>query len=355
MPTTTGSEVGLLRLVAQGLAGERAAAPLDAVRRLVAAQGQDQPGALTSVALRTAARSRAEVTGALDRGEVVRSWPMRGTLHLTAAEDLPWMLDLLGERALAGVAKRRAALGLGDDDVARACAAVAAALSGGRRLTRAELLAAIEAGGVAVTGQRGYHLLWFAAQTGHSCLGPTADGEQLFVSLAEWVPAPRRLDREEALAELAARFFAGHGPATVHDLARWSGLTVRDARAGLAAARPQLGSLTVEGTAHFLDPTVPDRLAACREEARGTFLLPGFDEFVLGYGDRSAVLDPAFATRIVPGGNGMFLPTVVVDGRVVGTWRFEGRGARRAAAGTAFRAEDGPLVADVPELAAALP
>jgi hypothetical protein len=355
VPTTTGSEVGLLRLVAQGLAGERAATPVAAVRRLTAAQGQDHPGSLISVALRTAARSRAEVTGALDRGEVVRSWPMRGTLHLTAAEDLPWMLDLLGERALAGVAKRRAALGLGDDDVARACAAVAAALSGGRRLTRAELLAAIEAGGVAVTGQRGYHLLWFAAQTGHSCLGPTADGEQLFVSLAEWVPAPRRLDREEALAELAARFFAGHGPATVHDLARWSGLTVRDARAGLAAARPQLGSLTVEGTAHFLDPTVPDRLAACREEARGTFLLPGFDEFVLGYGDRSAVLDPAFATRIVPGGNGMFLPTVVVDGRVVGTWRFEGRGARRAAAGTAFRAEDGPLVADVPELAAALP
>ncbi|MGY2127335.1 winged helix DNA-binding domain-containing protein [Blastococcus sp. SYSU DS0617] len=351
----TRHEVGLLRLVAQGLAGPQAAGPAEAVRRLTAAQGQDLPGAVTSVALRTTGRSREAVTAALDRGEIVRSWPMRGTLHLTAAEDLPWLLDLLGERALAGVAKRRAHLELTDADVARACDAVVAALSGGRRLSRAELLAAIEAGGVAVTGQRGYHLLWFAAQSGHTCLGPTADGEQLFVLLDEWVPAPRRLDRDEALAELAARFFTGHGPATVHDLARWSGLPVRDARAGLAAARPALESLTVEGTEHFLDPAAPELLAGCREEARATFLLPGFDEFVLGYGDRSAVLDPAFATQIVPGGNGMFRSTVVVEGRIVGTWRYEGHGARRAAVGTAFRPEDAALVAGVPELAAALP
>ncbi|WP_040337118.1 winged helix DNA-binding domain-containing protein [Candidatus Blastococcus massiliensis] len=352
---TTGSEVGLLRLVAQRLAGARAATPLEAVRRLTAVQGQDYPGTLTSVALRTSSRSREEVIAALDGGEVVRSWPMRGTLHLTAAEDLPWMLDLLGVRALAGVAKRRAALELTELDTARACEAAVSALSGGRRLSRAGLLAAIEGGGVAVTGQRGYHLLWFAAQTGHICLGPTADGEQQFVLLSEWVPRPRRLEREEALGELAARFLAGHGPATVHDLARWSGLPVRDARAGLATARPRLESLTVEGTEHFLDPAVPELLTICRTEARGTFLLPGFDEFVLGYGDRAAVLDPAFADHIVPGKNGVFRSTVVVDGRIVGTWRYEGRGARRAAVGTPFRPEDAALLADVPELAAALP
>ena len=347
--------MGLLRLISQGLAGPRAAGPAEAVRRLTAAQGQDFPGAVTSVALRTAGRSREAVTAALDRGEIVRSWPMRGTLHLTAAEDLPWLLDLLGERALAGAAKRRAGLGLTEADAYRAREAVVAALSGGRRRSRAELLAAIEQAGVPVTGQRGYHLLWFAAQTGAGCLGPTADGEQLFVLLADWVPTPRRLEREEALGELAARFFAGHGPATVHDLARWAGLPVRDARAGLATAREQLESMTVEGTEHFLDPGTPELLAAAREEARGTVLLPGFDEFVLGYGDRSAVLDPAFAPRIVPGSNGMFLSTVVVDGRIVGTWRYEGRGARRAAVGTAFDPADAHLVAGVPELAAALP
>jgi Winged helix DNA-binding domain len=352
---TTTSEVGLLRLAAQLLAGDRAASPLEAVRRLLAAQGQDYPGALTSVALRTTARSRAAVLAALDGGEIVRSWPMRGTLHLTAAEDLPWMLDLLGERAMAGVAKRRANLGLTDADVARSNEAVVAALSGGRRLGRAELLAAIEAGGVAVAGQRGYHLLWYAAQCGHSCLGPTADGDQQFVLLSEWVPGARRMEREEALGELAARFFAGHGPATVHDLARWSGLTVRDARAGLATAREQLESTTVEGTEHFLDPATPGRLAACREEARGTFLLPGFDEFVLGYGDRSAVVDPGHFQQIVPGNNGMFRPTVVHQGRIVGTWGWSGRGAGRTVAATPLTTWPDGVEARIPELAAALP
>ena len=354
-PVTTGSEVGLLRLVAQRVAGPRAATPAEAVRRLTAVQGQDHPGSVLSVALRTAGRSRAEVFAAMDRGEIVRSWPMRGTLHLTLAEDLPWMLDLLGQRALAGVAKRRALLELTEEDVARACEVAVAALSGGRRLSRAGLLAAFDAGGVPVTGQRGYHLIWFAAQTGHICLGPTEDGEQQFVLLDEWVPGPRRPEREEALGELAARFFAGHGPGTVQDLARWSGLTVRDCRAGLAPAREHLDSTTVEGVEHFLDPATPELLAACREEARGTVLLPGFDEFVLGYGDRSAVLDPAYADRIAPGANGIFQPTVVVAGRVVGTWHYAGRGARRAAVGTAFDPADADLVTGVPELAAALP
>lgn len=355
VPVTTAREVGLLRLVAQGLAGPRAATPAEAVRRLLAVQGQDLPGALTSVALRTAAPDRTAVLAALDRGEVVRSWPMRGTLHLTAAEDLPWMFDLLGSRALAGAAKRRQHLGITDDEAARACDAAEAALAGGRRMTRAELLAAIEAAGVPTTGQRGYHLLWFAAQTGRTCLGPTVDGDQLWVRLDEWVPAPRRLEADEALGELARRFFAAHGPATVQDLARWSGLAVREARAAAAIARPELGALVVDGTEHLLDPATPERLAACRAEAAGTVLLPGFDEFVLGYGDRSAVLDPEFADRIVPGRNGVFRPTVVAGGRIVGTWGWQGSGRKRAAVGTAFRDEDAAAVAAVPELAAALP
>jgi hypothetical protein len=265
------------------------------------------------------------------------------------------MLDLMGGRALAGAAKRRQHLGISDDEADRACAAAVAALAGGRRLSRAELLAAIEQAGISVTGQRGYHLLWFAAQTGHTCLGPTADGDQLFVLLDEWVPAPRRLERDEALGELAQRFFTAHGPATVQDLARWSGLPVRDVRAGLAIARPQLAAMTVDGTEHLLDPLTPERLAACRAEAGGTLLLPGFDEFVLGYGDRSAVLESEFAERIVPGRNGMFLSTVVAGGRIVGTWRWQGSGRKRAAVGTPFRDDDAAAVAAVPELAAALP
>jgi hypothetical protein len=279
---------------------------------------------------------------------------MRGTLHLVAAEDLHWLLELLGPRILAGAARRRAQLDLTEDDVEKARAVVVSALTGGRALRREALIAVMADGGIATTGQRGYHLLWFLAQSGTLCLGPTGGGEQLFVLLDEWVRSPRRLGREEALGELARRYFASHGPATVKDLVRWAGSTVRDVRAGLALARPHLACIEVDGVEHFLDPATPDRLAACRAEARGVFLLPGFDEFVLGYGDRGAVLDAEFADRIVPGGNGMFRPTVVSDGRIVGTWRYTGSGARRTVTAEPFTDFPDDVLSAMPQLGAAL-
>jgi hypothetical protein len=211
-------------------------------------------------------------------------------------------------------------------------------------------------GGVPTTGQRGYHLLAFLAHTGTLCLGPTdGAGEQLFVLLDEWIPRPRRLSGDEAWAELALRYFTGHGPATERDLARWAGIPLRDVRTGLAVVREGLASIDVDGVEHLMAPDTPDRLAAAREEADGLFLLPGFDEFVLGYGDRRAVLDPEFFERIVPGGNGMFRPTVVHRGRIVGTWGWTGRGAKRTATATPFTVFPDEVTAAFDEIAAALP
>src|SRR5215210_4026103 len=265
---TTLADIGPLRLAAQRLVGDRESTPRDAVRRLLAVQAQDLPGALTSVALRTVARSRAEVVAALDSGEVVRSWPMRGTLHLVAADDLPWMLDVLGSRTLGGVAKRWAGLELDEVQAERARECVLAALEQRDRAGRAELLEAIAAGGVATTGQRGYHLLWYLSQTGTLCMGPTdGDGDQLYVLLDRWIAEPRRLGPDEAHSELALRFFTGHGPATVPDLVRWSGSTAGRIRAGLAEVRDRLESVSVDGTEYLMDPSTPERLAAARREA----------------------------------------------------------------------------------------
>jgi hypothetical protein len=349
------AEVALLRLVAQRIAGPRLPDAAAVVRRLTAVQAQDYPGALTSVALRVEGGTRAAVEAALDAGDVVRSWPMRGTLHLVGADDLGWLLELCGPRALAGAAKRRERLELTEADIDRARDVAVEALTGGGRLSRAALLEILDKGGVAPTGQRGYHLLWYLAQTGTLVLGPTENGEQLFVLTDEWVRAPRRLDRDEALAELALRFFRGHGPATVADLARWAGLGLTDVRRGVAAVRDRLTALDVGGTEQLLDPATPDLLDAVRAEAAGAFLLPGFDEFVLGYGDRSAVLDPAFFERIVPGGNGMFRPTVVHGGRIVGTWGRVGSGAKRRVVAEPFTAFDAALTAAIEEQAARLP
>jgi Winged helix DNA-binding domain len=314
-------DLTLLRLIAQRVAGPGLPTPRDVVDRLTAVQAQDHPGALTSVALRTRSRRRAAVEAALAEGRIVRSWPMRGTLHLVVAEDLRWLLDLTAVRVRPTLAARHRQLGIDTDDLHRARDVAETALAGGRELSRAGLLECWSEAGLDVTGQRGYHFIVQLAHDGVLCLGPIRDGDQRFVLLSEWVPAPRVLERDEALGELARRFFHGHGPATLKDLVRWTKLTSTDAKAGIAVAAADLEELEVDGVRHWMDPATPARLARHRAAARGVFLLPGFDEYMLGYGDRTAALPAEFADRIVPGGNGMFLSTVVVDGQVVGTWR----------------------------------
>jgi hypothetical protein len=326
---TTAKDVALLRLVAQRLAGPPPPTATDAVQHLCALQAQDLPAALAAVALRTSADDDAGIAGALERGEVVRSWPMRGTLHLVPAEDLRWMLDLTTDRLIAGAARRRRQLGIDDALLERALEIAVGALEGGRSLSRGELMVLWDEADLLGVQQRGYHLLWNLAQRGSLCLGPLVDGEQRIVLLDEWVPAPRRLEREEALGEWVLRYFRGHGPATVKDFVWWTKLTVADAKVGLAVARPHLESVEVDGREHLMDPRTPELLAEHRTQAKGVFLLPAFDEMILGYQDRSATLPPEHADRIVPGGNGMFRPTVVAGGRVVGTWRRVGNGTKR--------------------------
>ncbi len=279
-------------------------------------QGQDLPGVKWSVGVRAVDTRELDVDTAFDAGEIVRSWPLRGTLHLVCADDLPWLLALTAERSLASAAKRRAALGLSDADIERARLVAVDALPGRRTLGRAALLAAMEAGGVSTAGQRGYHILWYLAQTGTLVLGPSDGRLQAFARLDAWVPSPRRLERDEALGELAWRYFRSHGPATASDLARWSGLTIREVRRGLDVVGGRLATIAIEGTTYHLDADVLDAPGA----GAGVMLLPGFDEYILGYRDRSTVLLPEHADAIVPGANGMFKPTIVVDGGVAGTW-----------------------------------
>jgi hypothetical protein len=308
--------VARLRLAAQLLSSAPARNPADTVRRMLAMQAQDERGIKWSVGLRTSGATEADVDAAYDAGEIVRSWPLRGTLHLVAAEDLAWMLELTAERAIASAAGRRAVLGITLSEVERAREIAIQALPARAALSRSALLAAIAAGGVSTAGQRGYHLLWFLAQTGTLVLGPTDRGRQCFARLEDWVPNPRRLDREEALGELAVRYFRSHGPASVEDLARWSGLGLREVRKGIAVSGASLATVEIEGSRYIVSAEAAD----APDRPDGVRLLPGFDEYLLGYRDRSFVLAPEHSEAIVPGGNGMFKATIVVDGEVVGTW-----------------------------------
>ncbi|WP_369053406.1 winged helix DNA-binding domain-containing protein [Kineococcus terrestris] len=322
-------EVGSWRLAAQGVV-PRAAGAAQVVERLGAVQAQDLRAAVTAVVLRTGAGGARDLARALDAGEVVRSWPVRGTLHLVAARDLPHVLALCTARPLAASARRRAELGIGEGDVAAAGDVARDLLTGGRRATRAQLLAAFERAGQGTAAGRGYHLLSHLSMTGVLCQGPLSGTEPAFVLLEELVPA--RPGPEDPAAWWAARYLRGHGPAGAADFAWWAGLPLGTARRAFAAVRGEFEVVEVGGVEHLADPAVPDLVAAHRRALRGVHLLPGFDEFLLGYTDRGHVLAAEHAARVAPGGNGVFRGLVVVAGAVAGTWTRDGD----AIAATAF-------------------
>jgi hypothetical protein len=152
-------------------------------------------------------------------------------------------------------------------------------------------------------------------------MGPTHGRSQSFTLLDEWVAPSPAFDRDDALGRLALRYLRSHGPASDADLARWAGIPLRDARRGRAACAGELATIEIGGMSYHLDPeTLEGETGGPHRPQPSVLLLPGFDEYLLGYGDRSAALAPAYADRVVPGGNGMFRSSVVVDGEVVGTW-----------------------------------
>jgi hypothetical protein len=280
-----------------------------------AMQAQDLNSILWSLGVRLPGATLPEVVAATERGDVVRTWPMRGTVHLVPSADAHWMLELAGIRTLSGVAKRWEYLGLDEKTAHRAMDVLAAAVTaGGGRLTRSECMTALTEGGISVDGQRGYHLLWYVSQRGVTAIAPNRGAEQTFVLLDEWVAERNSPSREEGLAILAKRYFRSHGPTTVKDFAGWTGLTLTDCRKGVAAAG--LTPVDVDGVEMWADPDVLDA-----GPVTGWWALPGFDEYMLGYKDRSMMATREQVAKVVPGGNGIFQSTLVRDGRVMATWK----------------------------------
>ena len=314
----TNTDIVWHRLVNQRIDGQKFEKPEEVVRWLGAIQAQDYLQALWAIGLRLKSATVADIEQAILDGKFIRTWPMRGTLHFVPPEDAKWMLKLSASRVLAKDRRRLKQLGLDEEIIERCRELFYEALKGNRRLSRSEMMEVLEEAGISTENQRGYHILWYVAQSGLICLGPMQDKQQTFVLLDEWVPNSRDLSREESLAELAKRYFASHGPASVHDFAWWAGLTVTEARSGLAATMPELVVEKFDGKEYWMTSDAPGHMAY---HESGVHLLPAFDEYLIGYKDRAAVLTVEDAQRVVPGKNGIFLPTIVVGGRVVGTWK----------------------------------
>lgn len=241
---------------------------------------------------------------------------MRGTLHYTDPRNVRWLLELCASKTLSGFAKRRTMLGISDTHAERALALMQKGLRG-KTLTRAELGALLKKGGIPMQTQWVYHLACYAATRGLICFGAPDGHDDTFVLLDEWVPPTKPLTRDAQLAELARMYVRGHGPATAADLAWWSGLGKGDCTKALSSIENECETCEMPGGTrgyfYALDTTHMHRKASVR-------LLGGFDEYFLGYKDRSPVADIAHHGKLFTM-NGIFFPLVLHDGHVVGSWK----------------------------------
>jgi hypothetical protein len=312
------SDIARQRLAGQRLGGTSFEKPGEVVAWLGAVQAQDYLGALWAIGLRMRTAVEAEVERAIADRTIIRTWPMRRTLHFVAAADVRWMLRLLTPRVVAAVAPRlQQHFDLDEAAFARSRGVLARALEGGRQLARNSMYEALEAARIHTGSGRGLHILSRLAQDGFLCFGAREGRQQTFALLDEWSPpVGKTLERDEALAELASRYFKSHGPATLQDFAWWSGLKAADARAGLEMVKSRFVKETIDGRDYWLSSSAP----AVKEKMPGVHLLPAYDEYTVAYKDRSAVLDPAYAKE-VNNGYGILSPVIVAKGQVVGTWK----------------------------------
>ena len=300
------------RLAAQGLLDAPARAPEEVAHRLLAIQAQDLRAARLTVRSRSAGLTAADVDRALtqDRSLVVQ-WLNRGTLHMVRSEDLRWLQALTTPAQLTNTLKRLADDGLSAAAAERGVASVAASRAEEVPLGRSALAERIAAAGVPVAGQAAYHLMWLAGQRGVCVRGPVVGREQAYALVRDWLgeEALAPVDRDAALAELARRYLAGHGPAGPRDLARWAGIGLRDARAAFAAIGREVTAVGGDLAALAGRPASGD-LPPPR-------LLGPFDPILHGWASREDVVGPHRGIVTV---NGIFRAFALAGGRAVATW-----------------------------------
>jgi hypothetical protein len=297
------------RISAQGLSTRPGRDPVAVAERLLAIQGQDPRGARLAVRARSEGLAASDVDAALGARELIITWVNRGTLHLIRAEDYPLLQALTTPPLWTSCERRLEQTGVGDR-AERGVETVARALADEGPLTRAQLKERLDSADVPTAGQALVHVLFFASLHGVCVRGPMVGGEQAFVDARDWLGEPPEIDREAALAELARRYLVGHGPASDVDLARWAGLPLRDARAGLAAIASQL----TEIGDRLVDLRNREPVAPLPEPR----LLGAFDPLLLGWASREDVVG---RHQQLVTTNGIFRPFALVDGRAVATWR----------------------------------
>jgi hypothetical protein len=319
----------LLRIISQKLVfrasvgNDSPASVARLVRDLCGVQAQD----VSAASLAVRARCMGLVEGDLKRAlfedrSVIRTWLMRGTLHLIAVEDLDWILALMAPRFIRSGRGRRMELGLDEDTGAKGVRAISKLLRGGTPLTRREIARHLDELGIPTAGQAIIHLIRLAALQGVLCYGPDREGQETFVFLEDWIERGSPLPEEQAQVELARRYLAAYAPAAPEDFAAWSGLPLGMARAAWEKLTNEIIEVEIEGEAAWIGTAQAEGLDLLIEGTPIVNLLPNFDPYLLGYRNRNLSVPKAYAKRIHPGG-GMLRPAVLVDGLAAGVWKIK--------------------------------
>lgn len=307
-------DIARQRLYTQRLTGPKFGSVEEIVRYFGAVQAQEYQPSLWAIGQRLAdgASENTIVQAILDH-KIVRTWPMRGTIHYVPAEDTKWILELTARRVNTKFMGYLTKIGLTPEHLEAARKVLERVMAGSKPLTRAEIYAAFEAGGVPHKNSFGLHILGYWSQEGLICGGPHEGKQQTFVLLDEWIPQSRSLKGDEALAELARRYFTSHGPATVQDFAWWTGLSAAEAKQGVASLGREFMHENVDGKEYWFIPVVgklTDEPAA--------HLLPCFDEYTVAYKDRGAAVGPDDLKAF---GYGVNLNNIIIGGRIAGSWK----------------------------------
>jgi hypothetical protein len=308
------SDIPHARLHHQRLTSPRFKEPVDVVRWLGAVQAQEYAAAKWAIGQRMRRATDDAVERAFAEGSILRTHVLRPTWHFVTPEDIRWMLELTGPRVSATIASYARRVSLDDAAFKRSRKVLATALRDGRHLTRGELRQVLQRAGIPTDGFRAALILMRAELDGLICSGPRAGKAFTYALLEERVPKSQALTRDEALMELARRYFTSRGPATLQDFVWWSGLTTADARSGIELAGSELSRHVIEGSVCWL----PSSMHAVQRPAGAAHLLPVYDEYLVAYKDRSAVVDSRYCKR---GTNVLFGSAFVVNGRVAGTWK----------------------------------
>lgn len=305
------------RLTNQHLTGAKFQTPAEVVNSLTAVQAQEYPLSAWALGLRIERAVQADIDRALAEGSILRTHVLRPTWHYVTPADIRWLLELTAPRINALNAIYYRQYEIDDALFARSNEIIGRALEGGNQLTKAEIAERLKEQGIMGDNYRLSFLMFRAELDQIVCSGGRRGHKFTYTLLDERATNAKRLTRDEALAELTQRYFATRSPATAQDFAWWSGLTMSDARAGIEMVRPQLTTEKIDGTEYWLfDSFVP-----AENSTPVVHLLPVYDEYIVAYTDRSVIYSETPTTQFGISDNIVFYYTIVLDGRVIGTWK----------------------------------